>query len=307
MTAETMRAIVFDGYGDASVLREARLPCPVPQPGQMLVRVRAVGVNPADGKWRSGMFARTRPLQFPQVPGYDVAGEVVHSEDAAMPPGTRVAAMLDALVQGAYAEYAAVAPRSAAPIPDTLSFETAAALPTPGLTGVQLIEEQLDVQPGETVLLTGATGAVGRFALHAARARGARVVAAVRAKHVDTAIALGAAQAIVLGEQAWTGAPFDHVADTVGGALVADLCRQVRPSGRIRTVSTTPIPAEGLPCTPGFFGVHADADRLARLAQAAGAGALDVAIAARFPLAQAADAQRLVDAGSGGGKVVLIP
>lgn len=309
---DTMRAIVFDHYGDPSVLREARVPVAIRGPGQVMLRVRATGVNPADGKWRSGMFERSRPLRFPHIGGYDVAGEVVAADAGDLAPGTRIVALLDVVAQGGYAEYAVVDRGSVAVIPDRLSFEDAATLPTPGLTGVQMIEEQLDVQPGQTILLTGATGAVGRFALHAALGRGARVVAAVRAKHVATAEALGATQTIVLGDGvladgAWTGAPFDHVADTVGGPAVADLCRRVRADGRIRTVSTTPIPTDGLPVAPVFFGVHADAARLAELARAAAEGDVTVEIAARLPLAKTAEAQARVDAGTGGGRIVLIP
>lgn len=309
---DTMRAVVFDRHGDTSVLHEARVPMPVRGPGQVLIRVRAIGVNPADGKWRSGMFERTRPLRFPHIGGYDIAGEVVAAEAHDLAPGMRIVAMLDALAQGAYAEYAVADRRWVAMIPDQLSFECAAALPTPGLTGVQMIEEQLDVRPDQTILLTGATGAVGRFAFHVALDRGARVVAAVRAKHVATAEALGATQTIVLGggrsgESAWTGAPFDHVADTVGGPAVAGLCRHVRANGRIRTVSTTPIPSESLSVAPIFFGVRTDAARLARLAQAAARGDVAVEIAARLALADAAEAQARVDAGTAGGRIVLIP
>lgn len=303
----TMRAVVFDRYGDPCVLREARVPMPTLRPGGVLIRVRAIGVNPADGKWRSGMFAGVRPLRLPHVGGYDIAGEVVSADADWLAPGMRVVAMLDALTQGAYADYAVADRSSVAAIPDRLSFERAAALPTPGLTGIQMIEEQLDVQPGHRVLLTGATGAVGRFALQAALGRSATVVAAVRDRHVSTARALGATQTIVLGQQSSMGAPFDHVADTVGGAAVADLCRHVHPAGRIRTVATTPIQPDGLPVPPIFFGVRPDARQLDRLAVAVADGSVAVEIADCLPLVEAAEAQRRLEAGRGGGKIILIP
>src|SRR6202034_113733 len=113
---------------------------------------------------------------------YDVAGVLE-------PDGTRVAAMLDSLRQGAYADYAVADAAQAAAIPQGLGFEAAAAVPTPGLTGVQMIEEHLNVQRGQCVLITGAVGAVGRFAVYAAKCRGARVVAAVRAHQRDGALA----------------------------------------------------------------------------------------------------------------------
>lgn len=95
----TMRAVVFDRYGDPCVLREARVPMPTLRPGGVLIRVRAIGVNPADGKWRSGMFAGVRPLRLPHVGGYDIAGEVVSADADWLAPGMRVVAMLDALTR----------------------------------------------------------------------------------------------------------------------------------------------------------------------------------------------------------------
>jgi len=190
---------------------------------------------------------------------------------------------------------------------ETLDFAAAAAIPTPGLTGVQLIEEQLDLQPGQRVLITGATGAVGRFAMFAAKARGATVIAAVRASQREEARALGADTVLTLGEEAWDGLPFDRVADTVGGAQVAALCRHVAPDGVIRTTATTPIPPEGLPVAPAGFAVHADAGRLAALAAAVAAGEITVPIARIFPFEEVQQAHRLLEAGGLGGKVILRP
>jgi NADPH:quinone reductase len=133
-----MRAILMDGYGGPDVLHLGATHIPAPGPGELLIRVAAVGVNPADAKWRSGMFKSFCPLRFPHIPGYDVAGTTE-------PGGMRVAAMLDSLRQGAYAEYAAATAEHVAAIPDELGFEAAAAVSTPGLTGVQMIEEHLNV------------------------------------------------------------------------------------------------------------------------------------------------------------------
>ena len=301
-----MRVVAFSRYGDSSVLELGERAVPAIRPGEVLVRVAAAGVNPADVKWRAGMFASSRPLSFPHVPGYDVSGVVAKSDEPNLPVGARVAAILDPLRQGGYAEYAAVGADRVAIVPSSVGEAVAAAVPTPGLTGVQLIEEQLDAQPGQTVLLTGATGAVGRFALHAALRRGVRVVAAVRAAQRDLALQLGASAVIALGETSWDGAAFDHVADTVGGAAVADLCRHLRPDGRIRTVSTTPVRSEGLSTTPIFFPVHPDAARLAQLLEAIGAGTLEMPLTRQLPLAEAAEAHRLIDSGAAGGKIVLL-
>ncbi|MBG6119983.1 MULTISPECIES: NADP-dependent oxidoreductase [unclassified Sphingobium] len=301
-----MRAVQFNQYGGPDVLQLAERETPVAGPGEILIRVAAIGVNPADCKWRQGMFAERVPLSLPHVPGYDVAGIVESSDAGDVRSGDRVAAMLPSHRQGAYAEWVVAPEANCAILPPDLDLAVAAALPTAGLTGVQMIEEQLDVQPGQTILITGATGAVGRFALHAAKARGAKVVAGVREEYRAEALAMGADAVAVLGE-AWAGETFDAVADTVGGAIVAPLCRHLRAGGLIRTVSTTPIPVDGLPATPVFFPVHADAPRLAQLASDVAAGHMSVPVAMRLPLSDAAQAQQLTETGRQRGKVVLEP
>ncbi|MEJ0045259.1 MAG: zinc-binding dehydrogenase [Rhodospirillales bacterium] len=168
------------------------------------------------------------------------------------------------------------------------------------------------------MLVTGAVGAVGRFAVHAARARGALVVAAVRASQAEEARRLGgggrggarrgggvARRGVRRWEAAWHGAAFDDVADTVGGAEVAALCRHLAPGGSIVTAATTPVPAEGLGATPVFFAVHQDGARLARLLQAVAAGEIIHPVARCMKLEEAAAAHALVEAG-GCGKIALV-
>lgn len=300
-----MHAMIMTGYGGPEMLRLADVPRPEPRIGQLLVEVKAAAVNPADGKWRAGMFASFVPLSFPHVLGYDVAGVVVGGEGLA--PGTRVAAMLDPLTKGGYAECVAIDGRHVALIPDSLAFETAAAIPTAGLTGAQLVERAADVKAGQHILVTGAVGAVGRFALHAARKRGARVIAAVRAAQCGTARALGADDVVALDEDGWTGQPFDHVIDTVGGGGVAALCRHLRPGGRIVTAATTPIPPGGLAAAPEFYTVVPSSEGLARLIEAVSSGEVEVPVARVMPLAAAGEAQELTARGGLGGKIILVP
>ncbi len=304
-----MRAIVFDEYGAPEVLRVREVETPSVRAGQILIRIGAAAVNPADLKWRAGMFRAHAPVSFPHVLGYDVAGTVVEVGNGAADfvPGDRVAAMLDPMTKGGYAEFVAIAAHAAAKIPSGLDLQIAAAIPCAGLTGVQIIEESIKPRRGETVLITGATGAVGRFGLFSARRLGARVVAAVRASHAAEARALGAAQVIVLGEQDWTGAPFDHVFDTVGGPAIASLCRHLAPGGLIRTASTTPINPEGLSSKPVFVPVHQDGRRLRELTLDVAADRIPVPMAGRIPLEQAVRAHHLVGAGGLGGKIILDP
>ena len=304
-----MRAALMTNYGGPEVLQLGEAPKPEPGPGELRVRTGAVGVNPADWKWRSGWFTALVQFSFPHILGYDVAGVVDALGDGVtdLAVGDRVVSMTSSSAQGAYAEYVVVAAGATAKIPSNLDFATAAALPTPGLTGVQLVEECIRPSADQTVLVTGAVGGVGRFSLHAAKRLGARVVAAVRAGQAAEARALGADEVFALGEGDWSGPLFDAVADTIGGPEVAKLCRHVKPGGKIATVSTTPIDAEGLPSKPEFFAYHADRVRLAQLAEAAARGELPVPVAKRLPLAQAGEAHRLVEGGGLGGKVVLEP
>jgi NADPH2:quinone reductase len=302
-----MRVIQFADYGPPEMLQAAERDRPEPGQGAVLVKVEAAGVNPADVKWRAGMFRAHRPLDLPHVPGYDLAGTVaaIGSGVTGLAVGDRVFAMLDNLVMGAYADYAVAPAAILAAMDGALDFVTAAALPTAALTGVQMIEEHVRPGPGQRVLVTGATGGVGRFALFAAKAAGTQVVAAVRASQRDEARALGADSIIILGEEDWTGAPFDHVADTVGGPDVASLCRHVADGGSICTVSTTAIDPQGLPAAPVFFAVHPDAARLEAIGHSVAHGAITMPVARRLPLDQAAEAHRLVEAGGLGGRVVL--
>lgn len=299
-----MRAIAFNRYGGPDVLEALDLLVPVPGPGEVLIAVRAVAVNPADGKWRAGLFREIAPVPFPHVPGYDVAGIVEQGEG--VPAGARVAVMLDSFTKGGYAEYATAKAAHVAILPDAMTFETAAAIPTAALTGLQMVERAADVQPKQRVLITGAVGAVGHVALHAARERGARIVAGVRADQAKEARALGADEIAIIGED-WSGDGFDHVIDTLGGSDVARLCRHLAPGGRIVTAATRPIDPAGLPATPTFFGVTSDGTDLARLVFAVASGALTMPVARTLPLDRAAEAQAAVDAGGTGGKIVLLP
>lgn len=303
-----MKAIQIERFGGPEVLQGAQVPTPEPGPGEVRIRIAAIGVNPADPKWRQGMFQDFAPVSFPHVLGYDVAGTVDAVGEGVTAPrvGDRVFTMLNNMTKGGYAEYATTPASGVARVPEGMDFAAAAALPCAALTGLQMIDEHVRPAKGQTVLVTGAVGAVGRFALHTAKRRGARVVAAVRASQAAEARALGADEVVVLGED-WTGAPFDHVADTVGGSDVARLARHTAPGGMIATVATTPIDPAGLPSAPVFLAVHNEADQLAEIARIVQSGELSFPVARRLPLDAVAEAHRLMEAGGQGGKIILEP
>ncbi len=303
-----MKAVVQEEYGPPEVLHQAEVATPTPGSGELQIKVAAAGVNPADCKWRGGLLRQFRELEFPAVLGYDVAGTVSETGPSVtgFAPGDRVVAMLDHGIRAGYAEYAVAAQAACVRVPDDMDLALAAAIPTPGLTGLQLVAQFIAPVAGDRLLVTGACGSVGRFAVHAARERGAHVVAAVRPEQCDTARSLGADEVIVL-EETYVGAPFDHVADTVGGPAVAALCAHVRADGRIRTVATDPIDPVGLPSQPEFVALHMDAVQLSALVAAVHGGLIDYSVARRVSLGSAAEAHRLMERGGLSGKIVLMP
>ncbi len=301
-----MKAVQFDDYGPPEVLHLVEVETPVAGPGQVQLRVAAASVNPADVKWRSGALRSftSVPLILPHVVGYDVAGTVlsVGAGVTRCKAGDRI---VTALPKDGYAEIAVAEEVSVARLPEGFDFVQAAALPCAALTGVQMVEMAIAPQKGQTVMVTGATGAVGRFALAAALDLGCRVLAAVRPAYFDEARALGAHEVVALGGDGAGMPAFDHVADTVGGADVGKLARHMKPGGKIVTVATTPIAPDGLPVPVTFFAYKREGDRLARIVADIASGKCSMPVVHRLPLAQAAEAHRIFEAGGVGGKIVL--
>ena len=298
-----MKAIRFDRHGEPDVLELVDIDTPQPAPGQLQIHVHAAGVNPADYKWRNGFNLRYMPLPLPHIPGYDVAGVVsgIGADVSGFAIGDRVVAT----VNEAYAEFAVADATACAKMPDQVDFVQAAALPCSALTGMEMIEEGLRPASGDTVLVTGATGGVGRFAAKAARDLGAKVVVAVRPAYVDEVRSLGFTDVVTFEGELPEDLAFDHVADTVGGEGVARLCRRLKPGGRIVTVATTPIDPEGLAAVPTVFGYHADGERLSRIVAAVADGTMPMPVGRTFPLTEAGAAQQCVEDGGTGGRVVI--
>jgi NADPH:quinone reductase-like Zn-dependent oxidoreductase len=301
-----MRAVVLPEYGPPSALQVQTLEDPKPGPNEILVRVAGASLNPVDWKQRSGALRQFMPLTLPAVLGRDAAGTV-----AAMGPGVSAFAVGDRVLGrvpgGGYAELV-VAPVDAwAAAPAALNLADAGALPLALLTGAQLAEEATDARAGETILVTGATGSVGRVAVYAAKLRGAKVHAGVRAKHREEAAKLGADAVVAIDDdQAIAGLPmYDGMADTVGGETALKLLAKLKPGGKLGTVLGEPAGARERGFQVKSFLTHSDPKRLGELAQAVADGKLIVPIAKRFPLAEAAAAHELgekhVD-----GKVLLV-
>ena len=235
-----MKAVVLHEYGGPEKLKYEEVADPVAGEGQVLVRVAATSVNPIDYKLRSGIFKDFMPLTFPAILGNDFSG-IVRSVGAGVSgfaAGDKVMGMADS----ADAELVAAKAGSVTHLPDGLDLVEAAALPVVTLTGEQLITKGTKIQAGQTVLVSGAVGSVGRSAVWAAKQAGAVVIAGVRKSQVKEAAAVGADQVLALDDvSAMEKLGFiDAVADTVGGKTAEMLLGKVKPGGVFASVVGAP-------------------------------------------------------------------
>ncbi len=188
-----MNAMVFENYGDADVLHQASIPIPTRSENEILVDVRALSVNPIDYRLRSGEMKGILPGGFPRVPGYDVAGVVAECEtDSPFAVGDRVMAFLDSMRGGACAEYAVCGIDVAARLPAEMSMEMAACIPLAGTTALQSLRDHGRMAPGDRVLVNGASGGVGMFAVQIAKAFDCHVDAVASGENEDFCMSLGA-------------------------------------------------------------------------------------------------------------------
>jgi NADPH:quinone reductase-like Zn-dependent oxidoreductase len=244
-------------------------------------------------------------LPLPVILGRDVAGEVsaLGSGVTGFKPGQKVMA----LATHTYAQFVSVPAADLVSIPDGLDIRQAGALPLVVCTGAELME-RIAPQKGDTVLVTGALGGVGRTAVHVALTRGVRVLVGVRARQKAQAQALKAAQIIALDSDAEIDAlpELDAIADTINGELIGRLLPKLKRGGALGSVLGRPKAAEGRDIRVEAFMVQPNAARLARTAEAVRLGTLVIPIARSFPLSQTAAAQQLAETGHVEGKVVLV-
>ena len=301
-----MKAVVLHEYGGPSKLKYEDFPDPQPGPGEVLVRVQAVSLNPIDWKMRSGAAKERFPLEFPAILGRDVAGVVREVGEGVQ--GFKDGDRVFALANKTYAELCVVKASDLAMVPEGLELTTAGTIPLVSVTGDQLMRDGAKAQKGETILLTGALGSVGRIALFAALEIGAKVIAGVRKKQIEEAKSLGATEAIDISdddELAKLGL-VDAVADTIGGELATKLIAKVKPGGNYGSVVGPPSNAALNPTVHvNAFMAHADAKTYVHYGEAIRDGKLVLPVDRMVPLADAAEAQAVAEKG-GIGKIVLL-
>src|SRR5580700_2227337 len=225
-----MKAIVVHQYGGPDVLKFEDYPDPVPGPGELLVRVAAASVNPIDYKRRAGLTKDFYPMQFPSLIGVDIAGTVVQIGPGV--EGFSVGDQVFAMADNTYAELCVINAAVLAKIPKGLDLIQAAALPLVTTTGNQLTSAT-GIKAGQTVVVVGAIGNVGRSAVFTAKECGAVVIAGVLKKQVDEADTVGADQVVATDDDGAIAhlPPLDAVADTVGGRTAEKLIAKVKPGG----------------------------------------------------------------------------
>jgi NADPH2:quinone reductase len=298
-----MRVVEVTAFGGPEVLRVAERTDPEPAAGELVVAIHATSVNPTDLSTRDGSRRMRMPdLEPPFVPGWDLAGEVVAT-------GERVVGMIP-FVQiggrvGAYAEQAAVDPEWLAPLPQGVPFEEAATLPLNALTARQSLD-LLGLAAGEVLLVTGASGGVGGFAVQMAVADGLRVIAVAGRDDEDWVESLGASEVLPRDADLSGIRPVDGVLDAV--PVGPELSTAALREGGTAVFTRTPDPPE--PNRDLRFEtilVEPDAAALTGFAEQLAAGGLRTRVAQVLPFEEAPRAHELAEAGGLHGKVVLVP
>lgn len=327
----TMKAIVRRSYGPPEVLLAAEIEKPTPGDGEVLVRVHAASINAADRLMmlgephlvRLGLGLR-KPKKFGQ--GRDVAGTVIETgaKVSEFEPGDEVYAEADT---GTFAEFVVVPQARLAPKPSNLTFEQAAAVPLAGTTALQGIHDVAQVKPGDRVLVNGASGGVGTFAVQIAKARGAEVTAVCSTRNRSLMVSLGADHIIDYSQEdfaatattAATGRKYDVILDLVGNRSLRDLRRALTPTGTLVLASSGnsrtwgPIGSMLRALTQAVFtrqrlkalAARANGRSLVQLTELIEAGAVTPVIQHTYPLAETREAMRHLSDNHAQGKIVI--
>lgn len=301
-----MRAAVYTKAASGKVLEVKDLKPPIPRDNEVLLRVRAASVNPLDWRMKA------------ERPGVDVAGEIVAVGRTVMQfkPGDAVFGC----GKGAFADYACAPEARLAPKPENLSFEQAAAVPIAGLTALQALRDKGRLQAGQKVLINGAAGGIGTFAVQIAKSFGAYVTGVCSANNLELVRSLGAGRVIDYTREDFTqnSEPYDLLLDNVGNRTLSAMKRVLTPNGKcvmagapkqLWAVFTRALKAFAwspfLRQKFKFFIANVNRDDLTTLAGLIQAGKLTPVIDRRYPLTQTADAIAYVESGHARAKVLI--
>ena len=310
-----MKAIVYDDYGNAGVLRQTHIPVPDRAGGEIMIAVRASSVNPIDYRLRSGEMKGLLPGGFPRVPGYDVAGVVAQADsDCDFKVGDRVMAFLDTVRGGACADFAVCSADVAAKLPDDMPYEQAAAIPLAGTTALQSLRDHGGIQSGQRVLINGASGGVGAFAIQIAKSYDCHVDAIASDEDRAFCMSLGGDHFYDYDATDFTELDerWNIIFDAAGKSgywesrhVLLDGGRYVSTEpnvkGMLMTILTYPLSKSGK-----VMLAQPSGDDLSTLIGLYNLGKLIVTIDSTYPMFEAASAHRRVETGVDRGKVVLV-
>lgn len=331
-----MRAYVLNQYGGPEGSALTDIAPPAPGPNDVLVNVRAAGLNPVDFKFRQGKLKVIYRPQLPFVLGNELAGEVaaIGSAVTRFKIGDRVFARLGKSRGGAFAEQACVDESLVAHIPPGLDFTAAAAVPLAGLTALQALRDELGIKSGARVLISGGAGGVGTFAIQIAKWLGAHVTTTASSRGDALVRSLGADDVIDYTKQsiAQAGKQFDAGFDLIGGETLDQMFQVMKPGTRIVSVAALPEPRTAMKDLGGrvalailfwiisgkirskarraqvdyrYLFMHPSGSELAELGDLITQGRMKVTVDKVFPFAQMAEALAYVESGRAKGKVVV--
>jgi NADPH:quinone reductase-like Zn-dependent oxidoreductase len=331
-----MRAYVLKHYGGPEGSQLMDVPAPAPRPRDILVGVRAAGLNPVDFKFRQGKLRAILRPKLPLVLGNELAGEViaVGSDVKRFRVGDRVFARVGKDGAGAFAEQACVDEDDAAHMPRSLDFTTAAAVPLAALTALQALRDELGVKPGQKVFISGGAGGVGTFAIQIAKWLGADVTTTASPRGEALVRSLGCDEVIDYTAQdiSKTAAGFDAGFDLIGGTTLDQMFEIMKPGTKIVSIAALPEPQTAIKDLGGrrvlsamfwiisygirsrarragisyrFLFMHPSGSDLAQLAELIEQGKLKVIVDKTYPFAKISEALAYVESGRAKGKVVV--
>jgi alcohol dehydrogenase len=331
-----MRAYVLKHYGGPEGSQLMDVPAPTPGPRDILVKVRAAGLNPVDFKFRQGKLRAISRPKLPFVLGNELAGEViaVGNDVTRFRVGDRVFARVAKDGGGAFAEQACVDEDCAAHTPQNLDFTAAAAVPLAGLTALEALTDELGVKPGQKVFISGGAGGVGTFAIQIAKWLGADVTTTASKRGEALVRSLGCDEVIDYTAQNISvgGRRFDAGFDLIGGKTLEQMFEIMKPGGKVVSVAAIPEPQTAIKDLGGhralaavfwlisyrirsrarragvsyrFLLMHPSGSGLAQLAELIEQGKLKVIVDKIYPFANIPEALAYVESGRAKGKVVV--
>jgi NADPH:quinone reductase-like Zn-dependent oxidoreductase len=307
-----MKAVTISKYGDQSVLIYTDIERPKPKSDEILVHNRAVAVNPVDWKIRNGL-GELFGLKLPVVLGCEIAGTVEEASGGVrdLQVGAAVYGYVNLQRNGGYAEYTIAKSDEIAPKPESLDFDNAAAVPVGALTSWQAIFDTANLQAGQRILITGASGGVGSMAVQLAKAKGAFVIATASGKNEEFVRNLGADEFVDYTREKFEESvrDVDAVFDTIGGDTLEQCFATLRRGGCLVSIVTPPSneKAEKLGIRASMIGVQPNGQQLREINRLIAAGKLKTNIATVLSLSEVRKAHQLSESGRTRGKIILHP